>query len=138
MAHIFNLSLELNIVPDIWNSAPVVPLLKGGDPTRLDNYRPISKLSVIAKTLESIVSKQLKVWLIRIRRILGPLLFPIYINNLSDNQSDASIHLYADDTTIYYSASSIDRCISKLQEAFEIVQRNLLPLKLVLNYKKTK
>ena len=214
--------------------------MKGGDPTKLDNYRPISKLSVIAKILESIVSEQLKEFLVdknilsmfqsgfrknhsmitatmkvlnditctldsrkscaaifidltkafdtvnhdillshldsislsepaidwirnylnnRCQRvqikgylsdelivetgvpqgsILGPLLFTIYINNLSDNQSDASIHLYADDTIIYCSASSIDRCISKLQEAFEIVQRNLLSLKLVLNDRKTK
>lgn len=70
--------------------------------------------------------------------ILGPLLFTIYINNLVDNLSDADIHLYADDTIIYCSAPSMERCISKLQVAFERVQRSLLSLKLVLNDKKTK
>ncbi len=38
--------------------------MKGGDPTNLNNYRPISKLSVIAKILESIVSEQLKEFLV--------------------------------------------------------------------------
>ncbi len=64
LVHIFNLSLEQNVVPDVWKSALVVPLLKGGDPTNLNNYRPISKLSVIAKILESIVSEQLKEFLV--------------------------------------------------------------------------
>lgn len=65
LAYIFNLSLEQNVVPDVWKSALVVPLLKGGDPTNLNNYRPISKLSVIVKILESIVSEQLKEFLSR-------------------------------------------------------------------------
>lgn len=38
----------------------MVPLLKGGDPSILNNYRPISKLSVLVKVLESLVSDQLK------------------------------------------------------------------------------
>lgn len=240
LSYIFNLSLEQNVVPDIWKSALVVPLLKGGDPTSLDNYRPISKISVIAKILESIVSDQLKEFLtsnsifsnfqsgfrknhstvtammkvlnditcaqdsgrscaavfvdltkafdtvnhcillarlhsiglsdtalgwfgnylknrcqrVQIKEclsdslsietgvpqgsILGPLLLTLYINNLGDNLSDASIHLCADDTIIYCSALSIDKCIAYLQEAFLIVQRNLLALKLVLNDRKTK
>ncbi len=37
----------------------VVPLLKGGDPTLLDNYRPISKLCILSKLLESFISEQL-------------------------------------------------------------------------------
>ena len=40
--------------------------------------------------------------------ILGPLLFTIYMNNVSDSQLDANIHLYADDTLIFRSTSSID------------------------------
>lgn len=43
MAYLFNLSLETNEIPLIWKSAFVLPLLKGGDPTLLNNYRPISK-----------------------------------------------------------------------------------------------
>lgn len=39
----------------------MLPLLKGGDPS-LTNYRPISKLSVLSKVLESLVSRLLKVY----------------------------------------------------------------------------
>lgn len=38
----------------------VLPLLKGDDPTVINNYRPISKLCVLAKIHESIVRDQQK------------------------------------------------------------------------------
>jgi len=38
----------------------VLPLLKGGDFSILNNYCPISKLSVLAKVLESLLNTQLK------------------------------------------------------------------------------
>lgn len=41
-------------------SAFVVPLLKGGDHSILNNFRPISKLTVLVNVLESLVSDQLK------------------------------------------------------------------------------
>ncbi len=44
-------------------SAFVVPILKEGDSTILDNYRPISKLCVLSKILESIISEQLTCYL---------------------------------------------------------------------------
>ena len=60
LTSLFNLTLECNEIPKIWKSALVLPLLKGGDPTLLNNYRPISKLSPLEKILETLVSEQLK------------------------------------------------------------------------------
>ncbi len=60
LTNIFNLCLNTNVIPSLWKSAFVVPLLKGGDPSIINNYRPISKLSVLVKVLESLVSDQLK------------------------------------------------------------------------------
>ena len=60
---LFNLSLSTNTIPKVWKSAYVLPLLKGGEATILNNYRPISKLSVLAKLLERLVSEQVKVFL---------------------------------------------------------------------------
>lgn len=60
LTHIFNLTLSNNEIPNIWKSAYVLPLLKGGDPSVVNNYRPISKLCVLAKVLEKLVSEQLK------------------------------------------------------------------------------
>lgn len=63
IAAMFNLSLTSNVIPHAWKSAMVLPLLKGGDPFELDNYRPISRLSVIAKVFESLVNDQVKQFL---------------------------------------------------------------------------
>ena len=63
LIYLFNLTLECNEIPKIWKSAFVLPLLKGGDPTLLNNYRPILKLSPLVKILETLVSEQLKYFL---------------------------------------------------------------------------
>lgn len=57
-AYIFNLTVQLNI----WK-ALVLPLLKRGDPSSLNNYCPISKLSVPSKILGKLVCEQLKEFL---------------------------------------------------------------------------
>lgn len=64
VTYLINLSLATNQVPAIWKSANVFPLHKGGDPANINNYRPISKLSVLTKLMESVISMQLKDYLI--------------------------------------------------------------------------
>ena len=63
LCHIFNSTLSENKIPRIWKSAYVHPLLKCGDPSVVNNYRPISKLCVLSKVLEKLVSEQLKCFL---------------------------------------------------------------------------
>ncbi len=62
----------------------------------------------------------------------------LYINNIDQNVNNTNFHYYADDTVIYNSASTPNLALSQLQLAFNIVQRNLFDLKLVLNADKTK
>lgn len=57
---LLNMTLENKEIPKTWKSAFVLPILKGGDPAILNNYRPISNLSVLAKILEALVANQLK------------------------------------------------------------------------------
>ena len=38
---VFNRSLSLGFVPDIWKEAHVCPIPEGGDKTAVSNYRPI-------------------------------------------------------------------------------------------------
>ncbi len=64
IASIFYLSLSTNVIPPSWKSAMVMPLLKGGDPSDLNNYRPISKLPVLEKVFESMVNDQMKEYLL--------------------------------------------------------------------------
>lgn len=63
LIYLFNLSLSTSTIPHLWKSAYVLPLLKGFDPTNLNNYRPISKLPILAKVLESLISAQIKEFL---------------------------------------------------------------------------
>ena len=47
------------IFPDDWKCARATPLFKQGEASDLNNYRPISVISVIAKVFERIVYDQL-------------------------------------------------------------------------------
>ena len=51
----FNQSICLGIFPDDWKCARFSPLFKQGDRDDLNNYRPISVISVVAKVFEKIV-----------------------------------------------------------------------------------
>ena len=58
---LFNRSLALGVVPSIYKSAYITPLLKKADldPMDVKSYRPISNLSVLSKLLERLVARQL-------------------------------------------------------------------------------
>ena len=68
--------------------------------------------------------------------VLEPTLFTIYINNVGQNITDASLHLYADDTIVYFYVNTIAQV--HLQNVFDTIQSDLSRLKPVLNVDKTK
>jgi hypothetical protein len=55
LAHIFTLSLNLGIFPDLFKTVRVVPIFKSGNKASCDNYRPISLVKSLSKILEKIV-----------------------------------------------------------------------------------
>ena len=59
LTRIINISLSQGRIPDEWKCARVTPLFKKGDVTDMDNFRPISILSVASKVLERAVHHQL-------------------------------------------------------------------------------
>ena len=63
LLYIFNLSLTTGVIPDKMKIAKVIPIFKKGDKTNLNNYRPISLLSVFNKMLEKIVYVRLQSFL---------------------------------------------------------------------------
>lgn len=56
---IFNASLKQGIMPTKWKEAYVIPIHKAGSLNDVKNYRPISKLSIISKILDSLVADEL-------------------------------------------------------------------------------
>lgn len=56
---LYKKSLLVCSVPNIWKSAFITPVFKKGSRLDVANYRPISKLCIVAKVLERIVYEQL-------------------------------------------------------------------------------
>ncbi len=65
LTHIINTSLHTGTFPTAFKQARVCPLLKKPalNPALLENYRPVSLLPFIAKTLERVVFNQLSLFL---------------------------------------------------------------------------
>ena len=61
LTELFNCSLALGTVPDMFKAAFITPMLKKPDADTADitQYRPISNLPVLSKLLERLVAKQL-------------------------------------------------------------------------------
>ena len=63
LASLINKSIKDVIFPKIWKSAKVTALVKGGDKSIKDNYRPISILPSVSKIIERAVHLQLSTYL---------------------------------------------------------------------------
>ena len=70
--------------------------------------------------------------------ILGPLLFLVYINDLSHTVTNTSMYLYADDTVLLSADRDIANCKENMQRDLVIIAQWCHKNKLSLNIKKTK
>ena len=60
MGHIFNLSLRLGKVPELWKTSCLVPVPKTPHPKDFNSYRPVALTSQLMKTLERLVLGHLR------------------------------------------------------------------------------
>ena len=59
LTHIFNLSFNKGIVPQVLKIAKIIPVYKAEDPAIFTNYRPICILPTISKILEKLAYNRL-------------------------------------------------------------------------------
>ncbi|KAK3105198.1 hypothetical protein FSP39_019583 [Pinctada imbricata] len=59
LSKLFNRSLNESKFPSIWKEANVTPVFKKDDPSLVKNYRPISLLNILGKTMERCIFKHL-------------------------------------------------------------------------------
>ena len=59
LVHIYNVSFQTGIFPDMMKKAKIRPLFKKGDRQDIQNYRPISILSAFSKILEKLTYNRL-------------------------------------------------------------------------------
>ena len=69
--------------------------------------------------------------------VLGPLLFIIYINDISNSCKDAQFRIFADDTGIFCQDKSVESLVSKVEQIIEKINEWFTANKLTLNVKKT-
>ncbi|CAI5692216.1 unnamed protein product [Oreochromis niloticus] len=87
MEHLFNLSLRLGRVPQLWKTSCVVPVSKTSRPKDLNSYRLVALTSHLMKTLERLVLAQL-------RRLVSSSLDPLrFAYQPGIGADDAVIHL---------------------------------------------
>jgi len=59
LVHIYNVSFQTGIFPDMMKLAKIKPLFKKGDRRNIQNYRPIFILSAFSKILEKLMYNRL-------------------------------------------------------------------------------
>ena len=59
VTNLYNRCIENSNWPAIWKRGELTPIFKKGDKHNVENYRPITTLSIIANVFESLLSKQI-------------------------------------------------------------------------------
>ena len=121
---LFNKSLRIGLVPTEWKLANIILLYKHGMKGHLENYRPISLLSLVSKTLERCILK----------RLLSRVIHHIHKNQhgfLPGKSCTTQLLSTFDDIGMRLDrGEEIDILYTDMSKAFDRVDHNLLLTKL--------
>jgi len=126
LKHIFNLSLSNAIIPDLFKLSIITPIFKKGETNLINNYRPISMISNIAKILEKIIKDRLVTFL-ETNNIIHKSQYGFQKGKGTD-QAIAEVTQF-----IYKTLDESKKCATvylDLAKAFDTVDHNILLLKL--------
>ena len=70
--------------------------------------------------------------------VMGPLLFIIFINDMTLAFEVLENEFFADDTTAYYCDESLDLTVNKFKSSFESVNNWIDHNQMIINWSKTK
>ena len=142
IAYIINLSMSKAVYPDHFKVAEIIPIYKTKDKHNLENYRPISLISNLAKVFEKILHNRLLDFFVK-HNIISEKQYG-FVRNKGTKDAIANLTDY-----IYKNLDS-DNCTTAVMldfsKAFDTVQHNILlnklelygvrgkPLKLIKNY----
>ena len=126
LCYIINVSFDTGVFPDVLKLAKVIARHKGGPSDNLNNYRPISLLSIFDKIMEKIMHKKLSEFLDE-HEIL-------FINQFGFRKRCSTIHALLD--IIERIRDNMDNCMYgcgvfiDLKKAFDTVNHEILLTKL--------
>lgn len=124
---IFRASLSSAVLPNDWLSARVIPILKKGDPSLVQNYRPISLTSSCCKLLEHIIANEITRFLDD-RAILTPMQHGFRKGLSTVTQLTTVIHSLA---SVVDKSGQTDVIFLDFRKAFDLVSHAKLIEKLV-------
>lgn len=121
---IFNYSLSTGTYPNQWKTSYVIPISKGGDKSKIENYRPISKISTIPKIFDNIIYDK-----------TFPIFTPLIITNqhgFTKKKSTTSNLLSFTHTvnSVLDQRLQFDCCATDYSKAFDKININILCAKL--------
>ena len=126
LTYLINCSINKGIFPDELKIAKVIPIYKSGDKTSIENYRPISVLSVFSKVFEKIMYNHL-INFINKHNILYKYQFGFRKRHSTNH---AIITLVDKISTALDRGNVVIGCFLDLKKAFDTVNHSILISKL--------
>ena len=121
---LFKRSIDEGVVPQIWKSAFITPIYKKGAKNNIENYRPISKLCILAKVLERIVYDQ-------VYNSLKSSFSPYQHGFIKGRSTVSNLALFTDDvTSIIEGGGQVDVVYTDYSKAFDRIDHEILLAKL--------